>query len=139
LIKSFGKDLYGEFYRKHLIDNYKTVEKINFFDSVFSPSVQLMRALVIAAVVVLSADQLKLSGLTVGMVAASIELISNLFAPIETLGMELQNIQQAISGIRRVNEFSDMKEEAPKDARIRAADVIREGEVEIGFAGGRFL
>ncbi len=139
MIKSFGKEAYMEkIYRKHLSDNYKTVEKINFFDSVFSPSVQLMRALVIAAVVVLSADQLKLSGLTVGMVAASIELISNLFAPIETLGMELQNIQQAISGIRRVNEFSDLKEEAPKDARIRAADVIREGEVEIGFAGVSF-
>jgi len=139
MIKSFGREAYMEkTYREHLRDNYKTVEEINFFDSIFSPAVQLVRAIVIAAVVVLSADQLKLSGLTVGMVAASIELISNLFAPIETLGMELQNIQQAISGIRRVNEFSELKEEAPKDEKIRAAEVIRGGEVAIGFAGVSF-
>lgn len=139
MIKSFGREAYMEkTYRGHLSENYKTVEKINFFDSVFSPSVQLMRAVVIAAVVVLSSDQLRISGLSIGMVAASIELISNLFAPIETLGMELQNIQQAISGIRRVNEFSELKEEAPKNDAIRAADVIREGEVSIGFNGVGF-
>ncbi len=139
MIKSFGKEAYMErIYRVHLRENYKTVEKINFFDSIYSPVVQLMRAIVIAAVVVLSADQLKLSGLTVGMIAASIELISNLFAPIETLGMELQNIQQAISGIRRVNEFSELEEEAAKDDKIRAADVISGGEVAIGFENVSF-
>jgi ATP-binding cassette subfamily B protein len=45
------------------------------------------------------------------MVAATIDLISGLFTPIENLGMELQNIQQAVSGIHRVNDFYHETEE----------------------------
>lgn len=58
------------------------------------------------------------------MVAASIELISNLFAPIENLGMELQNIQQAISGIKRVNNFYSETEDNLKKNELRVEDII---------------
>jgi ATP-binding cassette subfamily B protein len=58
------------------------------------------------------------------MVAASIELISNLFAPIENLGMELQNIQQAVSGVRRVNEFYMEPEDEGINNMLTAAEII---------------
>ena len=108
MIKSYSKEDYmEENYTKYLLENYKTVEKVNFYDSVYSPIIQLIRAAVISLIVVLSSAQLNYLGISLGMVAASIELISNLFAPIEGLGMELQNIQQAVSGIKRVNDFFD--------------------------------
>jgi ATP-binding cassette, subfamily B, multidrug efflux pump len=59
------------------------------------------------------------------MVAASIELISNLFAPIESLGMELQDIQQAVSGMHRVNDFYDLPEDYSACSEIRAKDIIQ--------------
>lgn len=125
MIKSFSKESYMEKnYKNYLLDNYKTVEKVNFYDSVFSPIIQLTRATVIGAIVTLSSKQLNFLGISLGMVAASIDLISNLFAPIETLGMELQNIQGAISGIHRVNDFYNEPEDDCKRNELRADDII---------------
>lgn len=129
MIKSYSKEDYmEENYTKYLLENYKTVEKVNFYDSVYSPIIQLIRAAVISFIVVLSSKQLNYLGISLGMVAASIELISNLFAPIESLGMELQNIQQAISGIKRVNDFFDEPEDDFKKNELRAENIIPKGE-----------
>lgn len=135
MIKSYSKESYmEENYKKYLLDNYKTVEKVNFYDSVYSPFIQITRAAVIAFIVVLSSKQLNYLGISLGMVAASIELISNLFAPIENLGMELQNIQQAISGIKRVNDFYSEPEDDIKKKEQRAEDIIpNSGEVRLTF------
>lgn len=135
MIKSYSKEGYMEKnYTKYLMDNFRTVEKVNFYDSVFSPIIQLMRAIVIGFIVVLSSKQLNLLGITLGMVAASIELISNLFAPIESLGMELQNIQYAISGIKRVNDFYKEPEDDSKNNEVLAEDIIpRREAVRLSF------
>ncbi len=116
MIKTFSKESYMEKkYVDYLLDNYKTVEQVNFYDSIFSPIIQIVRAVVIALIVVFSCKQLSLLGISLGMIAASIELISNLFAPIENLGMELQDIQKAVSGIHRVNNFYNEPEDDCKN------------------------
>ncbi|WP_243122854.1 ABC transporter ATP-binding protein [Haloimpatiens lingqiaonensis] len=125
MIKSYSKENYMEkIYTKHLLDNYKTIEKVNFYDSIFSPIIQLIRATVIGFIVVLSSKQLNYLGISLGMVAASIELISNLFAPIENLGMELQNIQKALSGIRRVDDFYNESEDDFKKNELKIEHII---------------
>ena len=125
MIKSYSKESYmEENYTKYLLENYKTVEKVNFYDSVFSPIIQITRALVIGLIVILSSRQLNYLGISLGMVAASIELISNLFTPIENLGMELQDIQKAVSGIRRVNDFYNVPEDNSKSSELTAEDII---------------
>lgn len=125
MIKSYSKEKFmEENYKKYLLDNYKTIEKVNFYDSVFSPIIQLIRAVVIGFIVVLSSKHLNYLGISLGMVAASIELISNLFAPIENLGMELQSIQQAVSGIRRVDGFYSEPEDDFKKSELKAEDIV---------------
>lgn len=135
MIKSYSKESYmEENFKTYLLENYKTVEKVNFYDSVYSPIIQLTRGCIIALIVVLSSKQLNYLGISLGMVAASIELISNLFAPIENLGMELQNIQQAISGIKRVNDFYNEPDDHIKSNELRAEDIIPNGEdVRLAF------
>lgn len=135
MIKSFSKESYMENnYKDYLKDSFKTVEKVNFYDSVFSPLVLLMRAAVIGVIVILSSKQLNFLGISIGMVAASIELISNLFAPIENLGTELQNIQNAVSGIRRVNEFYNEPEDECKNNELTIHDIIPDrAEAELCF------
>ena len=135
MIKSFSKESYmEENYKRCLFDNYKTVEKVNFYDSIYSPLIQITRAVSIAFIVVLSSKQLNYLGISLGMVAASIELISNLFAPIENLGMELQNIQQAISGIKRVNDFYSETEDDIKKNELRVENIIPDREeVSLSF------
>lgn len=125
MIKSYSKENYMEKnYTEYLLRNFKTVDKVNFYDSVFSPIIQLTRAVAIGFIVVLSSKQLNYLGISLGMVAASIELVSNLFAPIESLGMELQNIQQAVSGINRVDEFYSEPEDDFKKSELEADDII---------------
>ena len=117
MIKSFSKEQYMESkYKSVLLDNYQTIEKVNFYDSIFPPVIQITRAFIIGAIVVFSSEDLNVLGMSLGMIAASIELFSNLFAPIENLGMELQNIQTAISGVKRVDLFALEDEDAPKKA-----------------------
>lgn len=125
MIKSHSKEEYMEQnYNRYLLDNFQTMDRVNFYDAAFSPIIQILRAVVIGAIVVLSTGQLNFLGISLGMVAASIELISNLFAPIENLGMELQNIQQAVSGVRRVNEFYMEPEDEGINNMLTAAEII---------------
>ncbi|MCJ7688025.1 MAG: hypothetical protein MUO60_01660 [Clostridiaceae bacterium] len=120
MIKSYIKENYSSY----LLNNYKTIVKVNFYDSVFSRIIQITRVVFIGIIVILSAKQLNYLGISLGMVTASIELIYNLFAPIENLGMELQNIQQAVSGIHRVNDFYNLPEDKCTRGELKGLDII---------------
>lgn len=135
MIKAFSKESYMEKnYSSYLLNNYKTIEKVNFYDSVFSPIIQLTRAAMIGFIVILSSKQLNFLGISLGMVAASIDLISNIFVPIENLGMSLQNIQQAISGIHRVNDFFSEPEDPCTRSELKSIDIIpKREEVRLSF------
>ena len=98
-------------FENKLDEAYKNNEKINFYDSLYSPLTQILRAIVIVFIVFLASDYISFSSLTIGMCAASIELISQLFTPIENLGSELQSIQQAVSGIKRIEDFYQLPQE----------------------------
>ncbi len=125
MIKVYSKEHYMEQkFTDYLLDNYRTIEKVNFYDSIFSPMIQIIRAVVIGMIVMISSKQLNILGMSIGMVAASIDLISNLFSPIEQLGMELQSIQQAVSGIQRVNDFFQAPEDDMKNQELKAEDII---------------
>ena len=125
MIKSFSKEAFMEaFYRQRLEDNFHTIERVNFYDSCYAPIIQVTRALVISLIVLLSFSQLDFLGISLGMIAASIDLISNLFSPIETLGMELQNVQKGISGVRRINDFNLEPEEPQKQSAITAEAIL---------------
>lgn len=124
MIKLFHKEDYMEdSFCDHLINNYRTKRKINFFDSIYAPIIQIIRAALIAVVVVLTSPQIGITGITIGMLAASIDLISSLLQPIESLGMEFQNIQQGFSGIKRVDDFLMLEEES-KDQKTTAESIL---------------
>lgn len=129
MIKAFSREEYMEGkYIGYLQENYRTIEKVNFYDSVFPPVIQIVRAIIIGLIVVLSSEHLNYLGISLGMVAASIDLISSLFAPVESLGMELQSIQQAIAGVRRVEELLGQPEDAEKKLGLKKEDILPEGE-----------
>lgn len=91
-----------------LSQNYKAAEKVNMADSLSSPIAQILRAIVIGVIVYLSPAGI---GISIGMLAASIELVTNLFDPIEAISNELQQIQRSLSGIKRLNELYNEDEE----------------------------
>lgn len=140
MIKSFSKEKYMEDkYTEYLDESYRAMDKINFYDSIFSPIILILRAIVVSIVVILSADSLSILGISIGSVAASIELINNIFTPIENLGMELQNIQQSIAGIYRIDEFLNEKEENKKDFNLTYDKIINKNNMDIEFNNVSFF
>jgi len=118
-------------YNEYLVENYETIERVTFYDSIFSPIILIIRALVISTIVILSSEHLNFLGISIGMIAASIELISNLFTPIENVGMELQNIQQSISGIYRVNKFYETEEDFKEPVELN--DILNSNNLSLLF------
>lgn len=134
MIKSFAKEKYmEEKYLTYLSDSYDAMDKINFYDSIFSPMILILRSVVVSVVVILSSDYLSFLEISIGSVVASIELINNIFAPIENLGMELQNIQQSIACIYRIDEFLNEKEESKKNINITYDKIISNNNLDIKF------
>ena len=96
-------------YDAYIGDSYRAMEKTNFYDAVYSPVILILNAIVVAVVMLLSASGntqvLTLFGMSAGTAVAVMNYISQIFTPVESLGMEIQTIQSAIAGVRRINEF----------------------------------
>lgn len=112
-IHNLGKEKYMEKrYDEYISDSYKAMEKTNFYDSVYSPVILILNAVVVAVVMLFSASGnakvLTLFGMSAGTAVAVINYISQIFSPVESLGMEIQTIQSAIAGVRRINEFFEL-------------------------------
>ena len=112
-IHNLGKEKYMEKrYDEYISDSYKAMEKTNFYDAVDSPVILILNAVVVAVVMLFSASGnakvLTLFGMSAGTAVAVINYISQIFSPVESLGMEIQTIQSAIAGVRRINEFFEL-------------------------------
>lgn len=112
-IHNLGKEKYMEKrYDEYISDSYKAMEKTNFYDAVYSPVILILNAVVVAVVMLFSASGnakvLTLFGMSAGTAVAVINYISQIFSPVESIGMEIQTIQSAIAGVRRINEFFEL-------------------------------
>ena len=117
-------------YDRRIGESYAAMEKTNFYNAVYSPVVLLLNAAVVGIVMLLSASGrakvLTLFGMSVGTSVAVINYISRIFAPIESLGMEIQTIQSAMAGVKRIDAFLSQTERAIPPEREKAArgDVV---------------
>lgn len=114
-IHCLSKESYMERkYDEYIGDSYRAMERTNFYDAVYSPVVLILNAIVVACVMLLSASGsprvLTLFGMSAGTAVAVMNYISQIFTPVESLGMEIQTIQSAVAGIHRINEFLSIEE-----------------------------
>jgi len=130
-IRALGLEDYMERrYDKRIGDSYAAMERTNFYDAIYSPVVMLLNAVVVGIVMLLSAsgnaEILCLFGMSVGTSVAVISYISRIFAPIESLGMEIQTIQSAMAGVKRIDAFLSQPERDIPEHRETAArgDVV---------------
>lgn len=118
-------------YDEYLGDSYRAMERTNFYDAVYSPVVLILNAIVVACVMLLSATGsprvLTLFGMSAGTAVAVMNYISQIFTPVESLGMEIQTIQSAVAGIRRINEFLSL-EELPEREELSGKEELLERE-----------
>lgn len=113
-----------ERYDRYIGESYRAVERSNFCDAIYSPVILILNAVVVAVVMLLSASGnaqvLTLFGMSAGTAVAVINYISQIFGPVESLGMEIQTIQSAIAGVHRINEFLGLEEKEEVTGRQEA-------------------
>lgn len=134
-IHNLGKERYmAKRYDECIADSYLAVEKTNFYDAIYSPVILILNAIVVAVVMLFSASGnakvLTLFGMSAGTAVAVINYISQIFTPVESLGMEIQTIQSAIAGVHRINEFYAL-EELPE--REQSAETSADTDKETPF------
>ena len=145
-IRALGlEDYMSARYDRRIGESYAAVEKTNFYDAVYSPVVLTLNAAVVGVVMLLSASGdaqvLTLFGMSVGTAVAVINYISRIFAPIESLGMEIQTIQSAMAGVKRINAFLAQPEraaQAAESAAVPRGDVAVD-HVTFGYDGRTVL
>lgn len=131
-LRALGLEDYMEArYDRCLGESYAAVEKTNFYDAVYSPVVLVLNAAVVGAVMLLSASGdariLTLFGMSVGTAVTIIGYVSRIFGPIESLGMEIQTIQSAMAGVKRIDAFLALPERdipAPRSSAVPRGDVV---------------
>ena len=131
-IHTLGKERYMEQrYDEYIAESYRAVDRTNFYDAIYSPVILILNAIVVAVVMLFSASGnakvLTLFGMSAGTAVAVINYISQIFTPVESLGMEIQTIQSAIAGVHRINEFYAL-EELPERVRNLEIPVVTEEE-----------
>ena len=138
-IRALGMEAYMERrYDRRIADGYAAMERTNFYDAIYSPVVLLLNAVVVGIVMLLSAsgnaEILNLFGMSVGTSVAVISYISRIFAPIESLGMEIQTIQSAMASVRRIDAFLAQPERAvPKRNETAARGDVALSHVTFGY------
>ena len=130
-IHCLGKENYMEKrYDQYIGESYRAMEKTNFYDAGYSPVILVLNAIVVAVVMVLSASGnpkvLSLFGMSAGTAVAVMNYISQIFAPVESLGMEIQTIQSALAGIHRINDFFGLPERKPETAGVTGLNPVTE-------------
>mgnify|MGYP000146719217 CR=1 FL=1 len=138
-IRALGLEDYMERrYDRCIGESYAAMERTNFYDAIYSPVVLVLNAAVVGIVMLLSASgnaaALTLFGMSVGTSVAVINYISRIFAPIESLGMEIQTIQSAMAGVRRIDAFLDQPERTiPKERETSARGDVVLSHVTFGY------
>lgn len=130
-IHNLSKESYMESrYDEAIVDSFQAVEKNNFYDAIYSPVIKILNAVVVGTVMLFSASgnpaTLTLFGMSAGTAVAVINYISQIFTPVESLGMEIQTIQSAVAGVHRINEFFRLEEQP----QIQTETNIPAGTVE---------
>ena len=122
-IHVLGKERYMEQqYDRYIGDSYRAMERTNFYDAIYSPVILILNAIVVALVMLLSASGnprvLTLFGMSAGTAVAVMNYISQIFSPVESLGIEIQTIQSAVAGLHRIQEFFGLPEKEPVEANV---------------------
>lgn len=137
-VHTLGREKYMEQrYDEYISEGYRAMEKTNFYDAIYSPVILILNAVVIAVVMLFSASGspvvLTLFGMSAGTAVAVMNYISQIFSPVESLGMEIQTIQSALAGVKRIDEFLAQDEFAKQDTKAPDGPVVRFDNVTFGY------
>lgn len=127
-------------YDTYIQKGFCAVNRSNFYDAVYSPIIVTISTVLVAVMMILSAKGgwiMAFFGMSVGTSVAVISYVSKIFEPLESIGMEIQNIQSAAAGIKRINAFLNEPEKMSPvqtcSSKTDAGAAIRLNHVHFGY------
>lgn len=97
---------------------YEAMNHVSFYDAVYSPVIVTLSSVLIGCTMTLIAYNTGMSewfGVSVGTGVALITYITQIFGPLESLGQEIQSIQESSACLSRLNAFMDLPERMVKE------------------------
>jgi len=108
-----------------LDENYRILNKTNFYDSLFPCIMNIFRGLVLICFLLYAKQDIDSGGLlSSGSVVACVNLLLQLLAPVEAIAMQLQTIQEAASGVKRIKDFENLEEEERAEREINGGGAV---------------
>lgn len=134
----------AERYGRSIDDSFRAIDRSNFFDSIYSPIIIEVSA-IITGIMMLAAGRggslQAFFGMSAGTAVAIIAYVGKIFNPLESIGMEIQNIQSAAAGIARITEFMNEAEkpEEKKQSADLSAPALQMNDVTFGYTGDQTI
>lgn len=116
--------------------SFYALQKANFYDAIYSPIIITTNAVMIALVMIAAASNSQLQSffaLSAGAASAMIAYVTQFFEPLESIGMEIQNIQSAASGIERITAFLNEPEQDFNGIKTKEASLYAVELDEVSF------
>lgn len=110
-------DRYGD----AIEQSFRAQERSNFYDALYSPIILSVSAFLIGLLMAASTQSGTVQGffgMSVGTAAAVIAYVGSFFGPLERIGMEIQNVQSAVAGVLRINEFLREAEQPTNQQKV---------------------
>lgn len=104
-------------FRRYVDESYFAFRRTYFYEAIYTPIICEISVLIVAMLMVFSASSGAMQtffGMHVSTAVAVLSFVSKIFNPIENLGMEIQNMQSAFAGARRIGEFFEESEKQPQ-------------------------
>lgn len=98
---------------------YAALRHVSFYDAVYSPVIVTVSSILTGVMMCLIAGFTGMSdlfGVSAGTGVALMTYITKIFDPIESLGKEIQSIQEAQAAFSRLNDFMSLPEKNHSDA-----------------------
>ena len=135
IIKAFGLERrFAERFEPVLEKHRLAMNGNSVYDAWFPCIMQIVRATVIALAIVVGAQNNLMPlalGLSLGSLAAAADLFMRLFDPIEAAAAELQTVQQAMAGLKRIREFFSLEIESSTSPITADESVFQNVSIEI--------
>lgn len=121
VVQLFGREqaevaAFDDLNRAHLDVQRRSIR----YYAIYFPTIELLTTIALAALIVAAAGRIGAGTLTVGTVAAFLQLVRRFFQPLQDLADKFNTLQQAMAASERVFQLLDEPEEL-RDARYETA------------------
>jgi ATP-binding cassette subfamily B protein len=128
VVQLFGREKteagrFEELNRSHLDANLVSIT----YYALYFPAIEILTTIALASLIVAGAHRVEMGSLTVGVVAAFLQLVRRFFQPLQDLSDKFNTLQQAMAASERVFRLLDTEVADEGGPAFRSVPIVRDG------------